>query len=318
MKNLFSRKRSVNSTADIERELESLRARRADLTERVTVAQAEVEAATIARREHLVTGDITDDEASRAAAQRVFAAEAQAWSLQDAIAGIDRQVAEAEAKLAAERDRLARVANVRDQKSRADHLDEVLPPFRDAIAALLPPLAAVMAVLRHADQNFVPNVRALLGEIALAVEMQVAELRAQAERIEQGDEPTIHAPAPPIEVAAPIQVDRKPVFLLVDSKWVDVDGLRTAGRHREVHVPAPVAEAAILHGHGFDPTTADGADRAMKLAHWRSPDYCAHHPSACVDLASPRTPQEESESVAPVIHSEFIGEAQSGVAQVGR
>jgi hypothetical protein len=196
-----------------------------------------------------------------------------------------------------------------------------LEPFRAVSAELLPALEAVLAVTPFANPAFAGTVRQVFHEVPSVAESLAADLKAHAKIVEQGGAPIVREPEQPTEVAPVPDVERKTVFLLTDAKWDDVGGIRTAGRHREVSLPVETAAAAIKFGHASDPTTEDGADRAMKLAHWKSPDYSVHHPSICIDITLPKHPAGATEPVvSPPLHSglETIGETRSDVAHVGR
>jgi hypothetical protein len=320
---LFKPKSKPNGTvSDIETELQSLRDERSALVERETQAQQSRDNADNRLRE--LIADRGDGEAGKALAQDVHIAEIMRDRYSAEIRDLDSRIADAEQRLAEAKDKIERVATSKAIIDKTDTLSVIIERLRSTVADLTPAHEAVVPFVPFGNQSLPAQVHEHLLAITVSIEQTIADARANAEKIKAGTSPIVRSPEQPVEIAPPPDVECKLVFLTTDAKWDDVDGVRTAGKHRSIDLPVAIAEAAIKFGHGFDPTTEDGADRAMRLAHWKSPDYCVHDESISVDISRHRHPQiEATDPVASVpphsaIEAEKIGEARQGTANVGR
>jgi hypothetical protein len=285
----------------------------ADFEERKTDAQQAVKDAEVRCDEHLLAGGSLDDEDGKLATQAVHIAKIQESRFEPVITRLKTQIAEAEQKLANEHENIKRGKAEKELRTKAETLSVVLGRFRSASADIVPALEAVIVAVPLSNLDFPPQLRALLSSVAETIEERIAAARAHATSIVDRSA-AVPRPAEPVTVEPKPDVPRKTCFLLDNSKWPDIDGVRTAGRHREVSLPLNVAEAALRYGHACEVAS----DRAMKLQHWRSPDFCVHHESICTWIDRP-APAVEPQRYDGHPQTSPIGEptiGQTGVASV--
>src|SRR5262245_29528238 len=124
VRNMFSTKRNNGNNGEvgrIERDITALKARRQWLDEQLAAARRDASVATDERRKFLTGGD-TDEVKRKEIDQRILVAQVTEGGLTDAIQHVDLGIAEAEQKLAAERDRIARKA---EADARSKQLAEI-------------------------------------------------------------------------------------------------------------------------------------------------------------------------------------------------
>ncbi len=139
---LFSKSDQV---ASIEAELADLQDRRWILDRKLAAATAAVERAAGDRQKFLIEGDRVDDSLRTDINVRLIAAQSAELGLRDAVGQLGARIGDAERRLAAERDRVAREAAAKAINADSDTLAAAIASFDQAgkaMVAALGPLAA--------------------------------------------------------------------------------------------------------------------------------------------------------------------------------
>jgi hypothetical protein len=304
---IFS-KSSKNGVSDVEREIDQLRARRKMLAAQQETATAALARAREDRRTRLLEQDL--DSIDRDKLKNIVPRLADELdAVNDALVTVDGKLADAETRLAQERDKGARKREA-DQRSeevgRARmELSEYLSANARMVGALRPLASIVPAALAALE-----NLERLGRELAVGVELALAESEAYVTQMQSGSV-EIRAEAPPVTPPAPApKVERKQVFLRHPGKWVEAGEIITAGRHVTCSPPIAIALAAIEHGHGVDPESRT----AQELRGLQDPDFAFQPPASCLDISQPITPKPPEVHVTePVVHSALPG-ARTGTA----
>jgi len=181
-----------------EQELAQLQNKRKSLSEKLAASRAEAEAAMTARRAWLL-GDATDDKQRKAVDARVVAAQSAELGLEDALAELDRKIADAKQRLDDENEKIAREKSAGELNTKAAELERKREVARIANLELSEVIDA-MPVLPYENPDFRPRVKALLVEVPAAVGQFVDDIRSHAARISSGQEPY---PGQPAKVEAP-------------------------------------------------------------------------------------------------------------------
>jgi hypothetical protein len=310
---LFGKRK--NGTLDaVERELVQLRERQATIDTRLHEACTALRIAHDERRAALVAGDLSDTDAVARCDAACRAAQATVDGLEDANVALSAKIEEADGKLAEakdQRDREAESAERRRQIEAARAATTAFTAAAEKLAASLQELSAVSmsagALAGHS--SFVGR------DLAAGVTSMLSEASSYCDRIAAGGAEIQRQPAPRPEAASPPPappVERKQVCVLQDSKWPDVDGVRTAVAHALVDLPLPVAQIALANRTAtIDRTVIDRLHLAFGIVHHLV------DPARCVDLSSAGAP-------SGVIHSaaedggakEWVGPTTSRVMTV--
>src|SRR4051812_48750491 len=120
----------------IQAELAALMQRREALQARFDAASTAVVAAQTARREHLLSGDVSDEKALRKADEAARVAEDQRAALSDALAELARRIEDTERRLEDERARVAREQAASERERAADAAEAAAVDVERAIEAL--------------------------------------------------------------------------------------------------------------------------------------------------------------------------------------
>jgi hypothetical protein len=265
-----------------ENALASLRKRHDELGLLLTAATTKAEHAAMNRRRLLIEADLADTAALDRSEQACGAADDRKRALEDALRTIAEQIANTEAQLTAERDRIERERSAADLLAKADRIGEAAQALGAAMNGIAKSYAGLVeairaggfvgeyesaetvgaAVLIAGVERIIPGATArtrLTGwtseEVTAAAErMQSGPLRARAEQVRAGeasapvasqsvnDEPTITIPEAMVVLKHPI------TYRSADSSIVLI-------REGGCSIPAPVAAAAMDQGIGFAPGT---------------------------------------------------------------
>ncbi|MCC6780934.1 MAG: hypothetical protein IT537_30545 [Hyphomicrobiales bacterium] len=214
---MFGRSKSNggNGAKTLEREVAALRDRRGTLVSALSAAEIAANAAHTARREALLGGDLDSgehDARCRACADRSAA-------ISDAIDQLDQTIGETEQRLAAERDKIERAAEVVLRRGQADALARAITAYEAAALAVADatrPLQPSLSAVGVAD--LVVTASAALRDHARGV---LADLRSYTERVEAGTEVVWgrSRPQPPPPPPAPLG----PPSGIMSSSPVDID-----------------------------------------------------------------------------------------------
>jgi chromosome segregation ATPase len=201
-------KQQKNSVTSIEAEIVDLESRRNAVADRLAAAQTELEKAKVAQHDHMIVGDLTDEEASQKVALRVTIAQGQVDGYKEALASLDNKLADAKQRLEAEHDKIARDKAVKELHAKADAVDRKAAVARVALFELLESLKAIKG-LPYQSPEFLPRMEALINELPNAASQLGKDARDYAAQIQAGnvDLPGMKKAEPP---APPPVLNDKP------------------------------------------------------------------------------------------------------------
>jgi len=301
---MFSTKRNNGNNGEVARiegEITALKTRRQWLDEQLVNARRDASAAMDERRRLLTQGDVSDD-ASKTVDQRILAAQASEAGLTDAIQHVDLGIADAEQKLAAERDRILRQAEAAKRAKEVSEIETASAEFDAAAKRLHAALGNVTAAMPLAE-----HIRTVLsrmtGDVAAAVADALRQVEGYAANCIVPNGPMLPQPVVvPIPKVKPIE--RTNVLLLVPGRWTEPSGeVKTAGPLLTVALPVLIAKLALMYGHAVEPGSAK-AKQALSLG---SPEYGHYAPDRddVFDLEKP-PPKPEPRS-SGIVHSGIEG-----------
>ena len=218
---LFSKSDQV---ASIEAELADLQDRRWILDRKLAAATAAVERAAGDRQKFLIEGDRVDDSLRTDINVRLIAAQSAELGLRDAVGQLGARIGDAERRLAAERDRVAREAAAKAINADSDTLAAAIASFDQAGKAMVAALGPLAARLPGVDPNFVPRLSSVTGDLGTAAGELVTVARAHAARVVDGAAPLMsprppEPPAPPPVVIAHGEVPLAPTRFYPPPAW---------------------------------------------------------------------------------------------------
>jgi hypothetical protein len=195
----------------------------------------------------MLDGDLSDERLAAKVQDAVVSSTSKLSGINDAISALRVQIEGAEQQLAAERERVERVAASEQIASHVAALERQIEPWLKQTREL----AASMAALDHVFEvgqigNYLSNAAA---EVEVAVAVMLPQLRALVTAVANGDAPIPHRPEPMVPVAevpvAPTQI----VFCLRSVKWRDENGEQcVAGKFTDAYLPPETAVRALRSG----------------------------------------------------------------------
>ena len=147
------------------------------------------------RRGSLVDGDATDADATARADAAVLALQSASASVDDALAEVERQVADAQLRLDPERDQAARAAEAVKREKEAEELKQTTDEFVKAGARLAESLRQVTAVSFTASEAAAIVVKAV-SEIVEATNVINSDLESYVRFVVSGSAPIRRQPMP--------------------------------------------------------------------------------------------------------------------------
>ena len=236
-------------TEQFEAELSALRARAGSLSSRLAAAEAAFGDAKAKLQRHHLEADLDADDKTRAKLEATVAACAVARDgFVDALAEVQAKLAQAEQKLAAERDAVERKAASDKLARDLDAVQRALPEYLAAGRGL----ACALETIHHNFEaaqiaTFIHNGQA---QIEIAAAFVVQELRNTVGAIRDGA-----APIPAANHGAALNSTPQPapptttVFMLRSAKYHDHDGRkRFAGQWEDATMPVATAQHALRLG----------------------------------------------------------------------
>jgi hypothetical protein len=304
------RKTTMNK---LETTIASLTKRGEHLAAKRAMARDASDAAIKARQHALLSGDLDDQRALDNLQTDVNAAASALAGIEDALAVLGQQKAETERQIAAERDRIERVAAAKKLDEQVTAIEAVLPKYLEQSRALADALLQVGHFHFEANQmaSFVQN---CTGQIEIAANFTLAELKSMPASI-RDSRAAIPPAKPEPEEAAPIEPAPPPtqtVFMMRSAKYRDHDGRkRFAGQWDDVEMPVPSAQRALRHGVAV--STAD--PRRAQLRGARGSDY---KPNATdvIDLDAVEEPKSAPYSFVEIDRSAEARTIQISVPRV--
>jgi hypothetical protein len=165
---------------------------------------AEVKRTTEPRRRSLVEGDVNDADATARADAAVLALQSASAGVDDALAEVERQLADAQLRLDPERDQAARAAEAIKREKEAEELKRTTDEFVEAGARLAEALRQVTAVSFTASEAAAIVVKAV-SEIVEATKVINGDLESYVRFVVSGSAPIRRQPMPVtlVETLAP-------------------------------------------------------------------------------------------------------------------
>jgi hypothetical protein len=293
-------------------ELDQLRARRTLLEKQLVTAGRELAAAIEARQQALLEGDPDTPLDGQSASGLVGRLHDEKAAVVTAISTIDQRIAEAESKLATERDLAMREAAGKELTAAVDQLDRVAADLASIVARIPATLADVLGRLPPPHSVLPERIQAFANGLIDALQTELGEARAYSMRLTAGDAALV-TPRPDDVKTAPVPiVERQEVFLLAPSRWTEPNGeVLTGGPHATCSPPAAIAARALEFGHALDPLS----DFAIMLRQRIPPNYGYFSPQDCVDINEPKsTKPPGGPTAAAPMYSEFVGRPRVGTA----
>ncbi len=284
-------------TKKIEETISALAKRVTQLDIQRRTARGTLDRAIQARQDALLVADEID-EAKLARLQRVVNDAASLLEgIEQAIATIAEQKAEAEAQLAAERDSSEREAAAQALDVQVAAIKGKLPKWLAASREFTDALTAV-ARLRHYETGEISaHVQNLAGQVEIACNLVLAELQALPDMIRNGNAPIPREERPAPIVAAAVPPPTMTVFMMRSARFRDHDGRkRFGGQYEDVIMPLTTAQKAMRlgvavattdtrraalrgsRGGDFRPDAADVLD-IDEAAERSGPEHAAHDTS---------------------------------------
>jgi len=165
---------------------------------------AEVKRTTEPRRRSLVEGDVDDADATVRADAAVLALQSASAGVDDALAEVERQLADAQLRLDPERDHAARAAEAIKRDKEVGELKQTTDEFVEAGARLVEALTQVTAVSFTASEAAAIVVKAV-SEIVEATKVINGDLKNYVRVVVSGSAPIRRQPLPVtlVETLAP-------------------------------------------------------------------------------------------------------------------
>jgi hypothetical protein len=238
---LFVRK---NSMQQLEKALSALRSRAALLDSKRTAAKSDLDRALAARERFMLEGDIEGDEKTAGKLQSAVD------SAMSALAGFDAAiltqaalVADAEQKLAAEKQAAERKIASEKLTAQITAVDEMMPKWLEFSRKL----AAALEVLPQFEAGQMATyLRNATSELENASAMTRGELERMVAAIRDGGQPIPRPPAPVPTLEIVPSEPTLTVFVTRNIKYVGADGsIVCCGQNRRADLPARIAELAF-------------------------------------------------------------------------
>jgi len=165
---------------------------------------ADVKRTTEARRRPLVEGDVNDADATARAHAAVLALQSASAGVDDALAEVERRLADAQLRLDPERDQAARAAEAIKRENEAEALKQATDAFVEAGARLAEALRQVTAVSFTASEAAAIVVKAV-SEIVEAANVLNVDLESYVDFVVSRSAPIRRQPMPVtlVETLAP-------------------------------------------------------------------------------------------------------------------
>jgi hypothetical protein len=240
------------------------------------------------RQQTLLSGDLDDQRTLDKLQGAVDTAASTLAGIDDVLAVLAQQKAEAEHQLAAERQRIERAAAADKLDKQVVSIEAALPGYLEQSRALADALSKIGDWHFESGQmaGFLQNT---MGQIEIAANFALAELKALPEAIRQGRQ------AIPRELALkPVAVPEPPptmtIFMLRSANYRDHDGRkRFAGQWEDATMPVPTAAALSSAAHAV-PTSIQKRQMSSILTRSMSPRTC-RTPNLIRCCAQPTSPR---------------------------
>jgi hypothetical protein len=254
-------------------------------TKRIT-AQKALDKAIRAQQEALLSGDLDDQRALDKLQGMVDSATSALSGIDDALAMLAQQKAEAEAGLTTERDRAERAKVSEEINAAVSDIEKRVEPTLSAMREIAENLSALDHLSFEVGQ-LGRHLSGVAGEAEIAFAFVVPDVRRLADAVKDGSAAILRrpkaAPVPEPEPVAPTMT----VFMLRSARFRNQDGKsQFAGQYEDAMMPVPTAQRALRHGAAV--SVAD--PRRAQLRGARGSDYRPLAPDV-VDLDAIEEPK---------------------------
>jgi hypothetical protein len=301
--------RDPTALETLQREVDELETRRGLIDRQRAVADRNLSEAIETRRTRLVEAD-ADALGTGAAKGIVIRLRDEVSACDDALAVVGERLADARARLAAERDKQGRAAEGAHRTAQVENAKALLPKF----VSMAEELASAMELLAPCAIEagaVADNIRTLVNQhLVIAVEVGLAGASAYVERVVDGTEPIRTAPVALPPAPTPAKVARQSVVVLQASKWIENDEVVTTGRLTQAHVSVPLAERAVAIGNAIPVDSFE----YRRLREIECGDFAWQDPKNCqwLDQTKPAPKPPEPHATTPLQHS--LAGARTGIA----
>ncbi|HMF66200.1 MAG TPA: hypothetical protein VK602_01155 [Phyllobacterium sp.] len=238
----------------LETTIASLTNRGEQLAAKRVTAQDALDKAIKSRQQTLLSGDLDDQRTLDKLQGAVDTAASTLAGIDDVLAVLVQQKAEAERQLAVERERIERAAAADKLHKQVAAIEATLPGYLVQSRALADALSEVAYFHFESGQmaGFLQNT---MGQIEIAANFTLAELKVMPDAIRQGQQAIPREPdAPPVAVSEPAP-EMRTVFMLRSGKYRDHDGnARFAVQYEDAALP-PIAARNALRCRAAVPVT---------------------------------------------------------------
>jgi hypothetical protein len=278
--------RKATTVQKLEHHIAQLAKQAERLANRRVAAQQALDNAVKARQEVLLAVSDIDDARLAKLQAAVSDASSLLQGIDDALAMLAQQKAEAEAALAAERDRAERAKVSEEISSAVSDIETRAEPTMSAMREIAEKLMALDHLSFEIGQ-LGRHLSGVAGEAEIAFAFVVPDVRRLADAVKDGSAAIPRrpkaAPVPVLEPVAPTMT----VFMLRSARFRNHDGqTEFAGQYEDAMMPVPTAQRALRHGVAV--SVAD--PRRAQLRGARGGDF---HPLApdVVDLDAMKEPE---------------------------
>lgn len=232
----------------LETTIASLTKRSEQLGAKRVTAQDVLDKAITARQQALLSGDLDDQHALDKLQGHVNTAAATLAALDDALIVLGHDKTEAERQLASERDRIERNAAADKLAKQVSAIEAALPGYLDQSRILSDALSEIAHWHFESGQmaGFVMNTT---GQLEVAANFALAELKPKSEAIRQGRHAIPGEPAPVRVASVEATPETQTVFMLRSANYRDHEGhKRFAPQWEDVTLPLAAAHRALDNG----------------------------------------------------------------------
>jgi hypothetical protein len=270
----------------LESVIASLTKRDDQLAAKRITAQKALDKAIKARQEALLSGDLDDQRALDKLQGVVDSATSALSGIDDALGLLAQQKAEAEAGLAAERERTERAKVSEEINAAVSGIEKHVEPTLSAMREIAEKLMGLDHLSFEIGQ-LGRHLSGVAGEAEIAFAFVVPDVRRMADAVKDGSAAIPRRP----KAVEPVPADPVPptmtVFMLRSANYRDHDDRkRFAGQYEDATMPVPTAQRALRHGVAV--SVAD--PRRAQLRGVRGSDYRPLAPDV-VDLDAIEEPK---------------------------
>lgn len=293
MKNPFRK----TPTQELEATIASLTKRGEQLAAKRATAQATLDNAIRARQHALLSGDLDDQRALDNLQGLVDTATSALTGIDDALAVLAQDKADAECQLAAERERIKRADAADKLHKQVTAIEATLPIYLEKSRDLADTLSEIG--WHFETGQMACFLQSTMGQIEVAANFALADLKAMPDAIRCGQQAMPQEPLPMPVVAPEPELPTMTIFMLRSANYRDHDGRkRFSGQYEDALMPVATAQRALNKGIAV-PTTDP---RRAHLRGARGGDFTPDAPDV-VDLDAAEASKAALHHVDPVLRS---------------